>query len=232
MKITLIFALLLIILPSIQAQQALIEPTKLKHRQAVVDGWTTSISPEAKTTKKAWKQFVKDTYQAKVNGLGLFSNKDILTAEDVMIPTLKISPVDLYFKAIPRDSLTEISLFAYDSSNQPINDQSHSYQGLEHLMHHFLKNFLVEYHQQKINASKSHLEDMIEQTDDIEEEIVDHKESIQEMEDEIENLQYEIQELESAYERTNQKTAQAQLEIERRKKRLQQVRSNLKKANQ
>ena len=230
MKFTLLFALPLIVLPSIQAQNALIEPTKLKHQRTVVDGWTTSISPEAKTTKKAWKQFVKDHYQAKVDGMGLFANKDVLTAEAVMIPTLKVSPVDLYFKAIPMDSLTKISLFAYDSSNQPITDQSHSYQGLENLMHHFLKNFLVDYHQEEISASQSHLEDMIEQSDNIEEEIVGHQESIQEMEDEIENLQYEIQELESAYEKTNHKTAQAQLEIERRKKKLKQVRSNLKKA--
>ena len=55
----------------------------IEHNDAQRPCIQVNLDPEPKTLKKAWKNYLKDNYGVKLKGIGFFSNKDLLSAEEV-----------------------------------------------------------------------------------------------------------------------------------------------------
>lgn len=55
---------------------------------------------DAKTVKKAWSNFLKKNYKVQTKGIGLLSDKDIVSTHDVTITSISDTRMDIYARVI------------------------------------------------------------------------------------------------------------------------------------
>lgn len=66
---------------------------------------------EAKNVKKAWSNFFKKNYKIKIKGVGLFSDKDLISAEDVTMAAVSDKRMNLYARIIDEAGGAELKYF-------------------------------------------------------------------------------------------------------------------------
>jgi len=200
-----------------------LHPTKttVKYKKSTQSCWEVHVDPEPKTLKKAWKEFLKQNYDFRLKGIGFLANKDLLTAEEVDLPVLNANSVNFFTHIVEDDAGSAMKVFASDQQRFFSDTYSpESFRQLRRMLENFMKVYLVKYHRGKLNDTRKRVEELTDETMELEEDIADNME-------EIEELTEEIEEMKELNETKKSRLEENRRKLELRKSRLENKRQQL-----
>ena len=151
------------------------------------------INPETKEVKKSWKKFIQKEHDVDVDGIGLFTNKDILKTEKAIVKSISDKQIDLFAKIVENEELTEISVFGsfgYDLYISPA-EFPQEYAAMENIVFDFLNKLLPEYLKENVEELEDQLTDLKDNLNDKKDNIEDNKKDIAQMKEKIQALEKE-----------------------------------------
>lgn len=101
-----------------------------------------------KTTKLAWDKFFSKRYGVKIKGVGLLSDKDLLTGEDVRVAAISDKRMNLYARVTERSNGCQLSFFisfGYDFFIGPDN-YAKEFGSMKEILNDFSVEFLNDYY--------------------------------------------------------------------------------------
>lgn len=153
-KFIILLALIIINSGLTKAQTIQIDTTQISYENKLRPSIGAQVDPEKDELTKAWADYLNKNYKVKLKGFGLFSTKEILSAEDVTIAAVSDRRMNLYTRVISLTSGSEIKIFAsygYDiyigTSNFP-----KEYEALRGILNNFLLKYVNEYYSNGINS--------------------------------------------------------------------------------
>ena len=147
-KIKLLLLLATLVSIKLNAQTYRIDTTNITFQNKLRPCLKVSYDADPKTVKNAWDNFLKKNYKINAKGIGLLTNKDIITAHDVTINSISDKRMDMYA------SITDISggsamnyfmSFGYDFFIGPDNYPK-EFEGMKKLLNDFSVTFLNKYY--------------------------------------------------------------------------------------
>ena len=183
-----------------------------------------NLDPEPKELKKAWKNYLKDNYDFKLKGIGFLSNKDLLSAEKVMVKQISSKVMDFYTHIIEDENGSEMKVFARHGYDIYINEENYpdEYLVIREIMESFMKEYLPKYYEEKLSDTEKRIKELIKERDDLQEEIADDAEDITKLKKEIEEKQEKLEPTKKALE-------EATIKLTKRQEKIKRVQSKLKK---
>lgn len=181
-----------------------------------------NADPEPKTLKKAWKDYLKDKHDFKLKGIGFLANKDLLSAEKVVVEAISPKEMNFYTHIVEDENGSEMKVFAaygYDIYIDPV-ETPEEYAALRSILEDFLKTYLPKYYEELIEETNERIEDLTDERDDIKEELKDD-------EKEIKKLKKEIKDLNKNLESNQSKLEEIETKLETRKAKLKRVQQQL-----
>jgi wyosine [tRNA(Phe)-imidazoG37] synthetase (radical SAM superfamily) len=201
-----------------------IKPTEslIVHEDAPWSCWVVSLDPEPKTLKKAWKDYVKDEFDISLKGFGLLSNRDVLSAEAVVINSVATDPLNLYTSIVEDVNGSEMKLFAELKSEMYANSNSHAseFRALREILEDFLAEYLPTYYHSRVKDAEKRLVKLAEEREDLKKKIAKDSERIEELRQEIEERELKLE--------TNQAELElAESKLQARKEKLERIRNQV-----
>lgn len=130
------------------AQTYHIDTTNITFQNKLRPCFSVKYDADPKTVKKAWDNFLKKSYKIKAKGIGLLTDKDIITAHDVTINSISDKRMDMYASITGNSDGSEMQFFmsfGYDffigSDNYP-----KEFEGMKKLLNDFSMQFLNDYY--------------------------------------------------------------------------------------
>lgn len=145
-KLLLLFAVLISV--KVAAQTYHIDTSNISFENKLRPCFAVNYDADPKTVKKAWSNFLKKNYKIKTKGIGLLTDKDIVSAHDVTINSVSDKRMDIYAR------ITDISAganmkyfmsFGYDFFIGADN-YSKEFEGMKKLLNDFSVEFLNKYY--------------------------------------------------------------------------------------
>ncbi len=183
-----------------------------------------NLDPEPKTLKGAWSDYLKDNYAFKLKGIGFLSNRDLLSAEGIMVKQISSKEMDFYTHIIEDENGSEMKVFVrygYDIYLTKENNPS-DYEALSEILDSFLKYYLPKYYEGKVNDTEERIEKLTDETNDLKEDIVDDSSRIAKLKKEIVDLEKELESNTELLEMANKK-------LIKRSEKLARIRNQLRK---
>ncbi len=142
--------LLFAVLVSLQlaAQTYRIDTTNITYEDKLRPCLYVSYDAYPKTVKKAWSNFLKKNYKVKTKGIGLLTDKDIVSSEDVTINSIADKRMNMYARVTDISGGSEMKYFmsfGYDFFIGPDNYPK-EFEGMKKLLNDFSVKFLNEYY--------------------------------------------------------------------------------------
>lgn len=208
MKYFLILSILITVLVPLHAQSVLPEEGSVMHNDGPRPALVVDADPSPKALKKAWSDYLDDHYDIKMKGIGLFSNKDILDAEQVHVQQLESSPVDIFTQVLKNGNGAEMKFFIRRSNDIYISRELYpeEFAAMKEMLRGFLDEYLPTYHHELVDESYDEIEDI--------------KKDIERNESALEEMQQELK-------KHRQKLEEARQVLETRTKRLERVSQTL-----
>jgi hypothetical protein len=204
------------------AQEITPEEGIIVYQKAPRACWVVNLDPEPKTLKKAWKDYLDDEYGISLKGIGLLVNKDILSAEEVVVKPIANDPLNLYTHIVEDVNGSEMKFFIELKSNVYANsaNQRYEFRAMRDILEDFLADYLPTYYHGRIKDAEDRLVELAEEREDLKKNIARDSEKIEELKYEIEQRQLELE--------SNQaKLDLAESKLEARKEKLERIRSQL-----
>lgn len=184
-----------------------------------------NVDPEAKTLKKAWKNYLKDNYDVKLKGIGFLSNKDLLSAEQIIIPVISPNALDFYTEIIENESGSQMKVFAsfgydiyIDASSMP-----KEYVQLRKIMDDFLQSYIPNYYQELIKDKEKVVKSLNKDQSKLHKTIKKDTRSIEKMTKELESLNSDIKKNKLELEETESKLKNRNQQLNELKTKLNSV---------
>lgn len=191
-NIFLLFACALLLLPYMASSQALEYNNSTinfegKDRPAIV----LTIGPETKEVKKAWKKFIQKEHDVDVDGLGLFTNKEVLRVEKAVIKSISDKQIDLFAKIVEEGESTTMSVFGSFGYNLYLSPEEFpkEYAAMENIVFDFLNKLLPDYLAENVEELEEKLSDLKKAKEDKSKTINSNEKEIAKMKKEIEEMQ-------------------------------------------
>jgi cell division protein FtsB len=152
------------------------------------------IEPHPDEVKDAWEDFIKDNYDIKMKGNGLFTDKDVLSAEQVNFNVVSNKQMDFYTRIVEDDKHTKMCVFGSFGYDIPISKKEfpNEYEAMENITSRFLKSYLPVYYNEWINKTQERLTDLQDDQKDMHDKIEKNKKEIEELTKENEELVKEL----------------------------------------
>lgn len=214
------FALLVTL--KVNAQSLVPEKSTIEHNNSMRSCLLVKLDPEPKTLKNAWIDFLKKEYDFKLNGMGWFSNKDLLHAEEVTIQKLSSKKMDFYTYVVEDENGSEMKVFASLGYDIYLNEEQYpvEFKAMNEMIVSFLKQYLPEYYNKIINESADRVKSLNREIKSLKEDIKDNN-------DNIEKLSKEIEKFKASIEDNSQKLKVAEIKLKGRQDKLERVRAKL-----
>ncbi|MEL7160741.1 MAG: hypothetical protein AAFN92_08285 [Bacteroidota bacterium] len=178
------------------AQVGRIEQTTIEYEDARVDALAVTMKPERKEVQKAFDDWMKDRYDVKMKGGGLFGDKNFEMAEAIVIPAISSENISLMTQTEERNGETVMTLFASKGLGNYVEDSDYkAFSGLEDVFDAFLSNYLPEYYEERVAEAREMLEDYQKDYDKAQEDVTDNEEEIRDLQQENEELRTEMKQL-------------------------------------
>ena len=183
------------------------------------------VDAEPKALKKAWRDFLKEHYDFKLSGIGLFSNKDILTAEEVVVPSISSDAMDFYTKIVSEQDGTRMSVFAAHGYDIYINETEYpnEFSKLKHIMSDFLDEYITQMYADRIEVLEKDLDNLVGQQSDLKNSIQKNEEEIKSLENEIDSRKVTVKEESLELETIEKKVSEEREELKVLKSKLKAV---------
>ncbi len=144
------FLILCVLLMSVKvsAQTFVIDTTEITFENKLRPCLFVKFDADAKTVKKGWVDYMKKNYKIKVKGVGLFSDKDIVDADDVTINSISDKRMNMYARVTDITGGSEMKYFmsfGYDFFIGP-KEYTKEFEGMHKLLNDFSISFLNDYY--------------------------------------------------------------------------------------
>lgn len=191
------------------AQVGRIEQTTTTYEDQVVDALTVSMKPARKDIQKAFDDWMDERFDINMKGGGLFSDKNLRSAEGVKITAVSSDNISLFVKTEELGDESIMTLFAsHGLENYIERSELSAFSGLEELFDGFLSNYLPEYYQERVAEAQELLEDLRGDFTDTEDKISKNDKEIMKLQKENAELKEEMKSLEREIEAAEQKLEQ------------------------
>ncbi len=152
-----------------------------------------------KQVKKAFQDYLKDNYDIKLKGMGLFTNKDELYAEEVVIKPMIDKNLNFYAQIIENNSdagKTSMTIFAALGYDIYISDRNYpdDFSAMMDIAVGFANNYIPSYYEGQIKVSEEKQSDLKGSIKDLEKSIANNEKDIEKLREEITNMQQELEE--------------------------------------
>lgn len=220
--LTLFICFMLLISFNMSAQTLVPEKSTIEHNKMMRSCWLVKLDPEPKTLKNAWIDFLKKEYDLKLKGMGWFSNKDLLYAEEVTLQNLSSKKLNFYTYVVEDENGSEMKVFASLGYDIYLNEEQYpmEFNAMNEMIISFLKQYLPEYYNTIIHESE-------ERVKSLDKEIRSLKKDINDNNDEIEKLSKEIEKNKASVEDNSEKLKAAEIKLKGRQEKLERVRTKL-----
>ena len=210
--------------PQLLAQNLILQPATIEHNDNKRPCIQVTVAPPSKILKKAWKDYLKDEHDFKIKGIGFLANKDLLSAEQVVVKAISPKEMNFYTHIVEGKKGTEMKVFAAYGYDIYIGkeERPEEYAALRGILENFLKTYLPRYYEESIEETEDRLKDLTDERDDIKDTVKDDEKTIKKLEKEIKNLRKDLKSNESKLEAVEE-------ELKATRERLERVRKQLKK---
>lgn len=132
----------------LQAQTYRIDTSEISFENKLRPCFSVQYDADAKTTKQGWADFLKKSYKIKAKGIGLFSNKDVIDAEDVTLASISDKRMNIYARIIDLASGSEMKFFTSFGYDFFIGPQEYpkEFSAMKELLNDFSIRFLNDYY--------------------------------------------------------------------------------------
>jgi len=184
-----------------------------------------NLDPEPKTLKDAWRDYLKDNYDFKLKGIGFLSNKDLLSAEEIMVPKISPKTMDFYTNIVEDENGSEMKIFARHGYDIYINKKNYpdEYDALREVIDGFIKQYLPKYYEGRVSDTQDRIKKLEDETKDLKKDINDGTERIAKLKKEIENLEKKLGTNNEALKIANKKLIKRNEKLERIKKQIRKL---------
>jgi hypothetical protein len=147
----------------LSAQTYHIDTTNISFQNKLRPCLKVSYDADPKRVKESWSKFLKKNYKIKSKGIGLLSDKDIVSTQDVTIHNISDKRMNIYASITGMASGSEMNYFmsfGYDFFIGPDNYTT-EFEGMKKLLNDFSVEFLNTYYgdeTSKILKEIKHLE--------------------------------------------------------------------------
>ncbi|MET6991738.1 hypothetical protein [Sediminicola arcticus] len=97
---------------SIYAQTIVTKNGAITHNNELRPCIVVSLDPKPDDLKEAWRDYLNDTYDFKLKGIGFLQNKDLLSAEEVTIKKISSNKIEFYTNIVENELGSEMMVFA------------------------------------------------------------------------------------------------------------------------
>jgi hypothetical protein len=173
-----------------------------------------TLEPQPKAVKEAWEGFMSKNYKVNVKGSGLFTNKAVLTAEQVMVQKISDKQMDLFAEVISENNITTFSLFGRLGYDIPIRPESHpeEFKGMRKLTLEFLNNYLPDYYKQQLKEREKQLQELENNRKGVEKTLARNRKDIEKLEKENRDLEQQLKEMQKAIQEARKKLDEKEAE--------------------
>lgn len=181
-----------------------------------------NLDPEPKTLKKAWQSYLKTNYDINLKGVGMLSNKDLLSAEGVNIAQVSSKTMDFYTQIIEDKNGSEMKVFVRLGYDIAITEEKYPSEhiAVHEILESFIKFYLPTYYQEKINDTEKRVEKLTKEKEGLVKDIGAKT-------DEIAKLKMEITEKEDALSANKIALTETEEKLITRKEKLDRIRIQL-----
>ncbi|MFK7969942.1 MAG: hypothetical protein AB8F95_06220 [Bacteroidia bacterium] len=228
-RFSILLFILALFLSTSYAQVSWVTDATVQHHEKFRPGQTISLMAEPNDVKKAWKDFLKDRYDMDVEGLGFLTNKDILTAEKVMLPTMHDYTLDLYAEIVPTENKgiakTQMTVFAAYGYDMYVDRHEHreAYKEMRAMFNAFLSDFVPAFYKEKIEDMSDGISDLEKDKIKLEEYNIKIEEDIEKSLAEIEKLKEDIENLKSEHKENIEEIDLLKIDLAKEKDKLEAV---------
>lgn len=221
-KLILPFILIAFIVPISSAQDISISTGVVMHEGIPLKCLEVKLDPEPKTLKKAWKDYLKSNHDIRLKGIGFLVNKDLLSAEGVMLMSISSDPLNLYTLIVEDRNGSHMKLFLspQQQSQKFFRQGSSEFMASRNILERFLKDYLPRYYTGRIEDTEKRVASLAKEINKLNKEITRNSES-------IEKLQREIEEKSLALSENQAKLELASSKLETRRDKLIRIKSQL-----
>jgi prefoldin subunit 5 len=206
------------------AQSLAPQKSTIEHNNKMRNCLSVKLDPDPKTLKKAWVSFLQKEYALKLKGAGWFTNKDLLHNEEVTVKKLSPKIMDFYTQIVEDENGSEMKVFASLGYDIYINEEDYpmEFNAMNEMMVTFLKKYLPEYYNKKVNQSMKSVKGLNK-------DIANLKENIKDNQDRIKKLNQEIEKYKANIVENSQKLDAEEIKLKDRQKEMELIRIKLEK---
>ncbi|MGH2646557.1 MAG: hypothetical protein ACRDE8_03275, partial [Ginsengibacter sp.] len=147
-KVQLLLLLTVVFSLKLAAQTYHIDTSNISFENKLRPCFTVQYDADAKTVKKGWSKFLKKNYKIKTKGIGLLTDKDIISSHDVTINSISDKRMDMYARITDMSGGSDMKYFmsfGYDFFIGPDNYPK-EFDGMKKLLNDFSVEFLNKYY--------------------------------------------------------------------------------------
>lgn len=128
------------------------QDAKVIHEKVSKPCLSATVDPSSDELKDAWVDYLAKHHQVKLKGSGFMTNKDVLTAEKIILTNVSPKAMDLNTEIIQVEEQTSMKLFAAFGYDIHVNNADYptEYAALKKLMSDFLNEYIPKYYNDKI----------------------------------------------------------------------------------
>jgi len=146
----------------VMAQTLVIEKTVISYENKLRPCLASNVEPVSKQLKKDWVNYLNKNYGVKLNGIGMFSDDDLLKIEDVTAIAISDKRFNLYTMITKTAEGSSMKVFASHGYDDFIGDEKYpkEFDGLNSILNKFLSEELNHFYTDKNNKLTGDLKDM------------------------------------------------------------------------
>jgi len=191
-----IFTIALCSIISLSAQTLSYTDDYITYDDQHIQTVAATLEPDVSTIKDKFEDWMNDNYNVDLDGKKLlFFNKDVMTAENVVIPQVSDYMIQLNVKVDEtHKGKTRLYVFAKKMNGVYISQSTdeQAFSGLKGIVHEFIADYLPEYYMEQIEDTKDDLGNLNDDINDMEDKIKKNEEKIIDIKKENKELREKI----------------------------------------
>lgn len=209
----------------LNAQTVIPENGTVEHDGKIYPCLVIHLDPETKTLKKAWQDYLKDEYDVKLKGIGFLTNKDVLSAKEVLFTPLSEKTIDFYTEIIEDESGSQMSVFASHGYDSYVSQKDYpaEYANMRMIFERFLKSYVPNYYQELVNDTQKVVDDLTKDQRKLKKSIDKDSRKIEKLSREIDELKQDLEENSGELKETEEKLTGRKQKLELLKLKLNNV---------
>ncbi len=224
----LLLATLSLLTIALHAQEFTFNDSTIEYEDEMIQSIHVTLTPEVSTIKDKFEDWMDDNYEVDLDGKKLlFFNKDVMSAEGVVIPKITSTKIDLHVKVDEtQNGKTDLNVFASLGYNNWLSESEYPYEymQLKEIVQEFITEYLPKYYLNDVDEKKEKLKDLNNKAEDLDQEMASNIV-------EIEKLKKENIELMKKMQSNQKQIRKSESQLKLSKSKFEKVNENVKSMN-